>query len=216
MGCHSLWIFTHDSIGVGEDGPTHQPIEQLMSLRAMPGFTVLRPAEGNETAAAWRVAMQHKQGPVALVLTRQKLPCLDASQYPIDQGVAKGAYVLSDCDGEPQLLLLATGSEVTLALAAQEELKARGVAARVVSMPSWELFAAQDRYYQEQVLPPQVKARLAIEAGAVLGWERYVGLDGAVIGLERFGESAPGPTVMDKLGFNVDNVVKQALKLVKH
>jgi transketolase len=216
MGCHSIWIFTHDSIGVGEDGPPHQPIEQLMSLRAMPGFTVLRPAEGNETAAAWRVAMQHKQGPVALVLTRQKLPCLDASQYPIGQGVAKGAYVLSDCDGEPQLLLLATGSEVTLALAAQEELKARGVAARVVSMPSWELFAAQDRHYQEQVLPPQVKARLAVEAGAVLGWERYVGLDGAVIGLERFGESAPGPTVMDKLGFNVDNVVKQALKLVKN
>ncbi|MCF8033402.1 MAG: transketolase [Desulfarculaceae bacterium] len=215
MGCQSIWIFTHDSIGVGEDGPTHQPVEHLMSLRIMPGFTLLRPAEGNETAAAWKVALEHKHGPVALVLTRQKLPCLDPATYPVAKGVAKGAYVLSDCQGEPDLLLLATGSEVTLALAAQEELAKKDVAARVVSMPSWELFAAQDKEYRDKVLPPKIKARLAIEAGAVLGWERYVGLDGAVIGLERFGESAPGPVVMDKLGFNLDNVVKSALKLLK-
>ncbi len=215
MGCHSIWIFTHDSIGVGEDGPTHQPIEQLMSLRSMPGFTVLRPAEGNETAAAWRVALQHKHGPVALVLTRQKLPCLDPEEYPVAKGVAKGAYVLSESEGKPELLLLATGSEVTLALAAQAELAEKGVAARVVSMPSWELFAAQDQDYRDKVLPPKVRARVAIEAGAVLGWERYVGLDGAVVGLERFGESAPGPVVMDKLGFNVEHVVKTALRVLK-
>ncbi|MEW5913213.1 MAG: transketolase [Thermodesulfobacteriota bacterium] len=214
MGCHSIWVFTHDSIGVGEDGPTHQPVEHLMSLRAMPGFTLLRPAEGNETAAAWRVALQHREGPVALVLTRQKLPCLDPAAYPMAAGVAKGAYVLSDCAGAPQLLLIATGSEVTLALAAQAKLAQAGVAARVVSMPSWELFAAQDQAYRNSVLPPAIKARLAIEAGATLGWERWVGDSGAVIGLDRFGESAPGPTVMDKLGFNLDNVTKTALKLV--
>ncbi|RJX35349.1 MAG: transketolase [Desulfarculus sp.] len=214
MGCHSIWVFTHDSIGVGEDGPTHQPVEHLMSLRAMPGFTVLRPAEGNETAAAWRVAMQHKQGPVALVLTRQKLPCLDPAVHPMAAGVAKGAYVLNDCQGTPQLLLIATGSEVTLALAAQAKLEQAGVAARVISMPSWELFAAQDQAYRDAVLPPGVKARLAIEAGASLGWERWVGDAGVVIGLDRFGESAPGPTVMDKLGFNLDNVAAQALELL--
>ncbi len=213
MGCHSLWIFTHDSIGVGEDGPTHQPVEQLMSLRLMPGFTVLRPAEGNETAAAWRVALAHKHGPVALVLTRQKLPCLDPEELPIAKGVAKGAYILRDSADEPELILLATGSEVTLALAAAEKLAGKGLLVRVVSMPSWELFAAQEQGYRDKVLPPKVRARVAIEAGASLGWERWVGDQGAVIGLDRFGESAPGPVVMDKLGFNVDNVVKTALKL---
>ncbi len=214
MGCHSIWIFTHDSIGVGEDGPTHQPVEHLMSLRAMPGFTVLRPAEGNETAAAWRVALEHKHGPVALVLTRQKLPCLDAERHPMAQGVAKGAYVLSDCEGSPQMLLLSSGSEVTLALEAQAALAENGVAARVISMPSWELFEAQDEHYKKSVLPDEVPKRLAIEAGATLGWERYVGDAGAVIGLDRFGESAPGPTVMDQLGFNLGNVLNQALALV--
>jgi transketolase len=213
MGCHSIWVFTHDSIGVGEDGPTHQPVEQLMSLRLMPGFTVIRPAEGNETAAAWRVAMQHKQGPVALVLTRQKLPCLDPEAHPIAKGVAKGAYVLQDCDGAPELILMATGSEVTLALAAAEKLAAKGLLVRVVSMPCWELFQAQDQEYRDKVLPPKVGARVAVEAGVTLGWERWVGSQGAVIGLDRFGESAPGPMVMDKLGLNVDNVVKTALKL---
>ncbi|MCB2193087.1 MAG: transketolase [Deltaproteobacteria bacterium] len=215
MGCHSIWIFTHDSIGVGEDGPTHQPVEHLMSLRCMPGLAVMRPAEGNETAAAWRVAMKHKHGPVALVLTRQKLPCLDTEAYPIAKGVEKGAYVLKDCDGTPELILLATGSEVTLALAAAEELASKGLLVRVVSMPCWEIFEAQDQDYKDKVLPPQVTARLAIEAGATLGWERWVGFQGAVIGLDRFGESAPGPVVMEKLGFNLDNVVNSALKLIK-
>ena len=215
MGCHSIWVFTHDSIGVGEDGPTHQPVEQLMSLRLMPGFTVIRPAEGNETAAAWRVAMKHKHGPVALILTRQKLPCLDPKEYPIAKGVAKGAYVLKDCDGAPELILMATGSEVTLALAAAEALATKGLLVRVVSMPCWEIFQAQDQEYRDKVLPPQVSARLAIEAGVSLGWERWVGSQGAVIGVDRFGESAPGPMVMDKLGFNLDNVVDSALKLVK-
>jgi transketolase len=214
MGCHSIWIFTHDSIGVGEDGPTHQPVEHLMSLRAMPGFTVMRPAEGNETAAAWRLAMQHKHGPVALVLSRQKLPCLDAQAHPIAKGVAKGAYVLQDSHTTPELILMATGSEVTLALAAAQELAGKGLLVRVVSMPCWELFEAQDQAYKDKVLPPQVKARLAVEAGTTLGWERWVGDQGAVIGLDRFGESAPGPVVMDKLGFNLDNVVNTALKLV--
>lgn len=215
MGCHSIWIFTHDSIGVGEDGPTHQPVEQLMSLRLMPGFTVLRPAEGNETAAAWRVAMKHKHGPVALILTRQKLPCLDPEAYPIAKGVAKGAYVLKDCDGAPELILMATGSEVTLALAAAEKLASKGLLVRVVSMPSWEIFEAQDKEYRDKVLPPKVTARLAVEAGVSLGWERWVGSQGAVIGVDRFGESAPGPMVMDKLGFNLDNVVDTALELVQ-
>jgi len=215
MGCHSIWIFTHDSIGVGEDGPTHQPVEQLMSLRLMPGFTVLRPAEGNETAAAWRVAMKHKHGPVALILTRQKLPCLDPEAYPIAKGVAKGAYVLKDCDGTPELILMATGSEVTLALAAAEKLASKGLLVRVVSMPCWEIFEAQDREYRDKVLPPKVTARLAIEAGVTLGWERWVGSQGAVIGVDRFGESAPGPLVMDKLGFNLDNVVDTALEILQ-
>jgi len=215
MGCHSIWIFTHDSIGVGEDGPTHQPVEQLMSLRLMPGFTVLRPAEGNETAAAWRVAMKHKHGPVALILTRQKLPCLDPEAHPIAKGVAKGAYVLKDCDGAPELILMATGSEVTLALAAAEKLASKGLLVRAVSMPSWEIFEAQDKEYRDKVLPPKVTARLAIEAGVSLGWERWVGSQGAVIGVDRFGESAPGPLVMDKLGFNLDNVVDTALELIK-
>lgn len=215
MGCHSIWVFTHDSIGVGEDGPTHQPVEQLMSLRLMPGFTVIRPAEGNETAAAWQVALKHKHGPVALVLTRQKLPCLDPEEHSIAQGVAKGAYILQDCDAPPELILLATGSEVTLALAAAGKLAAKGLLVRVVSMPCWELFQAQDQHYQDQVLPPKVTARLAIEAGVTLGWERWVGFQGAVIGLDRFGESAPGPVVMDKLGFNLDNVVASALKLAE-
>ncbi|BEQ16057.1 transketolase [Desulfoferula mesophila] len=214
MGCHSIWIFTHDSIGVGEDGPTHQPVEHLMSLRAMPGFTVMRPAEGNETAAAWRLALEHKHGPVALVLSRQKLPCLDPQAHPIAKGVAKGAYVLQDSKTTPELILMATGSEVTLALAAAKELAGKGLLVRVVSMPCWELFQDQDQAYKDKVLPPQVKARLAIEAGTTLGWERWVGDQGAVIGLDRFGESAPGPVVMDKLGFNLDNVVNTALKLV--
>jgi transketolase len=210
MKIQTIWIFTHDSVAVGEDGPTHQPIEQLMSLRVMPGFTCFRPADANETAAAWKAAVT-RSGPTALILSRQGLPILDPAST---KGAEKGAYVLSDCQGEAQLLLLSSGAEVHLALSAQEELKAKGVASRVVSMPSWEIFAEQDQAYRDSVIPPKVKARLAIEAGATLGWERYVGDNGCVIGLDRFGESAPGGEVLDKLGFNVDNVVAKALACV--
>jgi len=213
MQCHSIFIFTHDSIGVGEDGPTHQPVEHLMSLRAMPGFTLIRPADANETAAAWRAALE-RQGPTALVLSRQNLPVLDAEQYPIAEGAARGAYVLADSDGPCQLIILSSGAEVHLALAAQKELGEKGVACRVVSMPSWEIFAEQDQAYQDAVLPPSVKARLAVEAGVSLGWERFVGQDGKVIGLDRFGASAPAGVVFKNLGFSVENVVAQALKLL--
>ncbi|MBI4797544.1 MAG: transketolase [Desulfarculus sp.] len=214
MGLPSLFIFTHDSLAVGEDGPTHQPVEQLMSLRVMPGFTVFRPAEANETAQCWALALERK-GPSALVLTRQDLPILDMERYPVAQGVARGAYVLSDSGVQPQIILLATGSEVSLAMQAQEALQAQGVASRVVSMPSWEVFAEQDKAYRESVLPPAIRVRLAIEAGATLGWERWVGDSGAVIGVDRFGASAPGGRVMKEYGFNVDHVVARALELLK-
>ncbi len=212
MQTRSIFVFTHDSLAVGEDGPTHQPVEHLMSLRLIPGFTTIRPADPNETAAAWGLALT-RVGPTALILTRQKVPTLDLVKYPVREGVAKGAYVLSDCDGPPQIILIATGSEVGLVMQAQEKLAGQGVNARVVSMPSWEIFHEQDQAYRDQVLPPAVKARLAVEAGATLGWERWVGDAGRVIGLDRFGTSAPGGLAMEKLGFSVDNVVQEALKL---
>ncbi len=206
-------IFTHDSIALGEDGPTHQPVEQLASLRAIPGLTVLRPADANETAAAWRAAMP-RRGPVAFVLTRQKLPVLDAVRFPIEEGVARGAYVLSEAQpAPPAVVLLATGSEVHLALQAQAALASGGVAARVVSMPSWELFEEQDGAYRASVLPEGVP-RVAVEAAYPLGWERYVGPRGAILGLRRFGASGPGPVVYEKLGFSVELVVKAARDLV--
>ena len=214
MNSHSLFVFTHDSIGLGEDGPTHEPIEHLMSLRAMPNMTVMRPADANETAEAWRIAIQ-RQKPMAMALTRQKLPVLDVQRYPIREGVAKGAYVLSEAEGgKPQIVLIATGSEVQLALAAREELGKQKIAARVVSMPCWKLFDEQPVEYRKQVLPAGVP-KLAIEAGATLGWCRYVGENGDVVGLDRFGASAPGNVVMDKLGFNVPNVVEHARRLLK-
>src|SRR5690348_8450901 len=185
-----------------------------MSLRAMPNMTVMRPADANETVEVWRIAIQ-RQRPMAMALTRQKIPVLDAQRYPIREGVAKGAYVLADAEGgKPQIVLLATGSEVQLALAAREELAKQKVAARVVSMPCWELFEEQPAAYRQQVLPAGI-ARLAIEAGATLGWCRYVGETGGVIGLDRFGASAPGNIAMEKLGFNVPNVVDHALRLLK-
>ncbi len=214
MNTHSLFVFTHDSIGLGEDGPTHEPIEHLMSLRAMPNMTVMRPADANEAVEAWRIAMQ-RQRPMAMALTRQKIPVLDTQRYPIREGVAKGAYVLAEAEGgKPQIVLIATGSEVQLALAAREELAKQKIAARVVSMPCWELFDEQSPDYRKQVLPAGVP-KLAIEAGATLGWCRYVGENGDVIGLDRFGASAPGNVAMDKLGFNVPNVVEHARKLVR-
>ncbi|HEY3173907.1 MAG TPA: transketolase C-terminal domain-containing protein, partial [Thermoanaerobaculia bacterium] len=210
-----VFVWTHDSIGLGEDGPTHQPVEHLMSLRAMPGFTVIRPADPNEASEAWRVAMHHREGPVGLVLSRQKLPVIDPSRFAASSGLAKGAYVLAEASGgAPRLLLVATGSEVSLALEAREKLEAEGIPTRVVSMPSWELFEREPRDYRETVFPPSVGARLSIEAGSPLGWERWVGDRGASIGLERFGASAPGEIVLSELGFNVENVVARAKALL--
>jgi transketolase len=210
-----IFVWTHDSIGLGEDGPTHQPVEHLMSLRAMPGFTVIRPADPNEAAEAWRVAMEHREGPVGLVLSRQKLPVIDPSQFAGASNLRRGAYVLAEAGGgSPRVILIASGSEVSLALAARERLESGGVATRVVSMPSWELFEKQDRAYRDEVLPPAVPARLSIEAGSMLGWKRWVGDRGDSIGLARFGASAPGEIVLEKLGFNVENVVAKAKALL--
>ncbi len=214
MEVHSLFVFTHDSIGLGEDGPTHQPVEQLMSLRAMPGMTLFRPADANETAEAWRIAVTCR-GPVAMALTRQDVPVLDAKRLPVRKGVPFGAYVLAEAEGAaPAVILIASGSEVHLALAAREKLAAQGVFARVVSMPSWELFEEQTPEYRAQVLPTTVP-KVAIEAGATLGWCKYVGAGGVAIGVDRFGASAPGKVVFEKLGFNVENVVNQVLRLLE-
>ena len=215
-GIHVVFVFTHDSIGLGEDGPTHQPVEQLAALRAIPRLTVIRPADANETAEAWRVAIQAK-GPVALALTRQNLPVFDRTALAPASGLARGAYVLADApEGRrPEIILIASGSEVALALTAREELSRHGIAARVVSMPSRELFDEQPQSYKDEVLPPHVTARLAVEAAAPHGWWRYVGSAGDVLGLERFGASAPGPTLLEKLGFTVENVVARAQALLR-
>ena len=206
MGLPVIYVFTHDSIGLGEDGPTHQPVEHLMALRAIPNLAVIRPADGNETAQAWRVALERRDGPTVLALTRQALPQI----APVRNGLARGAYVLAEAEGDsPDLILIATGSEVTLALEAREKLIEEGIAARVVSMPSWKLFDAQPDDYRALVLPDGVP-RLAIEAGLPLGWERYVGDGGRVIGLDRFGASAPYGILLEKFGFSVENVVQQA------
>jgi transketolase len=202
----ATYVWTHDSIGVGEDGPTHQPIEHLMALRAMPNLWVMRPCDANETAAAWRAAMTRTDGPVALVLSRQDLPVV----APIDAPVERGGYVLSDCAGAPAVILIATGSEVQLALAAQTQLAADGVAARVVSLPCWSLFCAQDAGYRDAVLPPAVRARVAVEAGVSFGWGDLVGSHGRVVGLDRYGASAPGEVLMEKLGLTAAAVVAAA------
>jgi transketolase len=213
MRVPSIFVYTHDSIGLGEDGPTHQPIEQLASMRAIPDFVTLRPADANETAAAWRLAIE-RGGAVALVFTRQGLPVLDATQHDIRAGVEHGAYAVVDPDdGTPDVILIATGSEVSLAMEAAEALAGEGVRARVVSMPSQELFRAQSDEYRSEVLPRDVP-KLAIEAASPFGWREFVGDDGGVIGLERFGASAPGSVAMERLGFNVDNVVTHARALL--
>ena len=204
-----IYIFTHDSIGVGEDGPTHQPIEQLISLRAIPGMVVLRPGDANEVAEAWRVAMTSRHHPVALILSRQNLPTLDRAKYASPEGVSRGAYVLADSP-DPKVILIGTGSELSLCVGAYEALKQDGIAARVVSMPSWELFEEQDEAYREQVLPRAVVGRIAVEQGAVFGWDRYVGMDGAVIGMHTFGASAPASKLMDKFGFTPEKVLDAA------
>jgi transketolase len=214
MKQHVIYVWTHDSIGLGEDGPTHQPIEQLSTLRAIPDFTLIRPADASETAEAWRAALKHKGGPVALVLTRQKLGFIDRTRYASAAGVAKGAYVLSDADGgAPQVVLMSSGSEVALIVEAQKKLQDAGVRARVVSMPSHELFAAQSQEYRDSVLPPGVK-RVAIEAGHPMSWQRWVGGDGIALGLHRFGASAPYKELYEHLGITVDKVVESAKKLV--
>jgi transketolase len=210
-----IFIFTHDSIGLGEDGPTHQPVEQLAALRAIPGLWVIRPADANETAEAWRQALIHRDGPTALVLSRQKLPILDRKRFAPAFGLAKGAYVLLDTPDKPDLILIGTGSEVHLAVAAAETLAKEGINARVVSMPCWELFEMQPQSYRDSVLLPDVPARLAIEAGVTLGWHKYVGERGDVLGLDRFGASAPGEVVFRELGFSVENVVSRAKALLK-
>jgi transketolase len=211
---HVIYVWTHDSIGLGEDGPTHQPIEHLASLRAIPDMMLLRPADSNEAVEAWKIAVAHTGGPVGLVFTRQKLPIFDRSKLAPAAGTAKGAYVLADSAGPPKLILIATGSEVSIALEAHNQLTNEGVACRVVSIPCWDLFDAQPQSYKDTVLPPGVKARVSVEAGSKLGWERYVGLDGAIIGLNRFGASAPGEIVMRELGFTPEHIVKVAKSIL--
>jgi len=211
----SIWVYTHDSIGVGEDGPTHQPVEQVSSLRIIPNLVTIRPADANETAQAWKYAIQH-DGPVALALTRQKLPVIDREVYSSADELSKGAYVLADMgDDDPELILMASGSEVNLILNAAGNLAAEGINVRVVSFPSWELFEKQDQSYRDLVLPPAVKARLAVEAGTSFGWERWVGDQGDIIGIDKFGASAPGNVVMQEYGFTVSNVIVRAMALLK-
>ncbi|KAF0221356.1 MAG: hypothetical protein FD174_494 [Geobacteraceae bacterium] len=215
MGLHVIHVFTHDSIGLGEDGPTHQSVEQLAALRAMPNLAVIRPGDANETAVAWRVALETRGRPVALVLSRQHLPILDRTICAPAEGLRRGGYVLADAQGgEPELLLIATGSEVSLAVAAQQKLSERNVRARVISMPSWEIFDEQPQEYRDEVLPSRLRKRLAIEAGVPLGWHRYVGGEGDIMGVERFGASAPGEVVFREYGFTVENVCRRALAML--
>ncbi len=207
----TIYVFTHDSVGLGEDGPTHQPIEQLASLRAVPGLVDLRPADGAETVEAWRFVMQHDEGPVFLALTRQAVPHLDRGLYASAEGLVRGAYVLAEAEKErPDVILIASGSEVHVALQARERLMGDGIQARVVSMPSWALFARQPREYQNEVLPPEVRARVAVEAGSPMGWHRWVGNEGEVVGISHFGASAPAKSIFHELGFTAENVAAKA------
>jgi transketolase len=208
MKLQVIYVFTHDSVAVGEDGPTHQPVEQLAALRAIPNLVVMRPADANETASAWQLALNRKEGPTAIILTRQKVPTIDRTRFASSEGLQRGGYILADApNGKAEVLIIATGSEVHLALDAYDRLCKEGVGVRVVNMPSWEVFEAQDAAYREEVLPVKVKARLAIEAAVPLGWDRYVGDQGRVMGIERFGASAPGALVLEKFGFTAEAVV---------
>ena len=214
MERHVIYVYTHDSIGLGEDGPTHQPVEQLSALRAIPDMTLIRPADASETAEAWRAALKHKKGPVALVLTRQKLPFIDRTKYALATGLARGAYVLADAPGgAPEIVLMSSGSEVALVLDAQKKLEVDGIRARAVSMPSHELFARQDESYRNSVLPKGIK-RIAMEAAHPMSWYRWVGDDGVILGIERFGASAPAATIYTHLGITADRMVETAKKLV--
>jgi transketolase len=217
MSLPVVWVWTHDSVGLGEDGPTHQPVEHYAALRAIPNLWLIRPADANETSFAWKVALEREEGPVAILLTRQDVPVLDPSEVADASGLERGAYVLWEANGNgvPDLLLLATGSEVSVALEAGRRLADEGLAVRVVSMPCLELFEAQAPEYRDEVLPPDADARLAVEAGVSLGWHRWVGDRGDVVSIERFGASAPGATVLEKLGINPDNVVSRAQALLE-
>ncbi len=209
------YVFTHDSIAVGEDGPTHEPIEQLPSLRAMPGLSLIRPADGNEVQAAWRLALESNDKPTALVLTRQGVPVLEGTKDQAYEGVKKGAYTVSKSEKDtPDALLLASGSEVQLAVRAKEALKEKNIDVSVVSMPSWDRFNQQDRSYKDSVLPPDVKKRLAIEMAAPFGWERYTGDEGDILAIDQFGASAKGSKVVEEYGFTVNNVVKRVEALL--
>jgi transketolase len=207
-----VWVWTHDSVGLGEDGPTHQPVEHYAALRAIPKLWVIRPADANETVTAWRVALAREDGPVALLLSRQNIPVLDRAELAAADGLERGGYVLWDsgADGEPEIVLISTGAEVGPTLAAGRALAERGERVRVVSMPCMELFEAQPQEYREQVLPLAVRARLAVEPGASVSWWKWVGLDGDVLGLDRFGASAPGATVLKELGFSAENILARA------
>ncbi|KPL79793.1 transketolase [Ornatilinea apprima] len=214
-GLQTIWVFTHDSIGLGEDGPTHQPVEHLAAMRAIPGLVTIRPADANETLEAWKVAIRRKNGPTLFALSRQNLPTLDRSVFAKADGLAKGAYVLRDYgQGKPELILMASGSEVSLIIQAAEKLAAEGRSVRVVSMPSWELFKQQDQEYRDSVLLPDVKARLSVEAAVAMGWERWVGLEGKSISIETFGASAPAEKLFEEFGFTVENVIKTAKELL--
>lgn len=215
MKIRPVFVFTHDSIALGEDGTTHQPIEQLISLRAIPNLIVIRPADANETAQSWRVAIEHTTGPVALILTRQKVPIIDQNKFSSAYNLEKGAYILNDCDGKPDLLLIATGSEVQLALKAQEQLKSDKIKSRVISMPSWELFEMQSKEYKEKIFPKEIRKRISIEAGSVIGWEKYTTEDGIAIGIDEYGKSAPGDELLKAYGFSVDNIIEKAKLILK-
>ena len=213
---HVIFVFTHDSIALGEDGPTHQSIEHLASLRAIPHLQLIRPGDANETAVAWKIAIESSHCPTILIFSRQNLPTLDRSLYASAEGVRRGAYILKDApNGKPDLILIATGSEVSLIAAAQQKLQEEGIAVRSVSMPSWEIFNAQSEEYRHAVLPPSVAAKLAVEAGVSQGWEKYVGDRGGTLCINTFGASAPGPKVMSEFGFTVENVCKQAKNLLE-
>lgn len=214
MGLPVLYVFTHDSIGVGEDGPTHQPIEQIMSLRMIPNLILIRPGDANEVAEAYKYALQEKHHPVILAMTRQNLPTLDRTKYAPASGLTKGGYALNDVPN-PDVVIIGTGSEVSLCLEAGDKLAADGIKARVVSLPSWELFEKQDKSYRDSVLPPTVTARVAVEMGGAFGWERYTGLTGAIIGMRSFGASAPLKDLLPHFGFTLEAVVKAAKEQVK-
>ena len=210
-----IYVFTHDSIALGEDGPTHQPVEHLMSLRAMPGLVVIRPADAAETAIAWQAALERSEGPTALALSRQNLPVLDRETLAPAQDASRGGYILwESANTDPQVIIIATGAEVHISLEAARALDSEGIRVRLVSMPSWELFEAQPEEYRQAVLPPSQRARLSVEAGASNGWARYVGLDGASIGMSTFGASAPGGVLLERFGFTADHVANEARKLV--